>query len=195
MHGIVLNGMKQFVVQRYGPDAWRQVQREAGEEMAIYVPVTDYADERALALVEAASAVSGEDPPTLLEAFGRFLVGPLLKTYGVHVDGEWTSLELLANVEHYVHEALRAKQLSEFTPPNLEARRAGEDRVVVSYGSDRQLCHLALGIFHGVADHYDETFEVTERRCMLDGDPRCEFVVERVSAAASTDRSRAEDRP
>lgn len=182
MHGIVLNGLKSFVEETHGSDAWRSVQEEAGVGRRLYVPVTDYSDEETLALVEAACEVTGEDLPTVLEAFGRFLVPTLLETYGVHVDGDWSSLELLANVEGYIHRALRAKQLSEFTPPHLGARRDGEDRVIVTYGSERELCPLARGIFHGVADHYGETFDVTERRCMLDGAESCEFEVERVGA-------------
>lgn len=182
MHGIVLSGLKSFVEENYGMEASRRVQAEADVEKRLYVPVTDYPDEDALALVEAACEVTGEDLPTVLEGFGRYLVPTLLETYGVHVDGDWTSLELLANVEEYIHRALRAKQLSEFTPPHLGASRAGEDRVTVTYGSDRQLCPLARGIFHGVADHYGESFAVTERRCMLDGADACEFEVERVGA-------------
>lgn len=180
MHGIVLKGLKDFVVENYDEDTWRTLQDEAGVGYKLYVPVSDYPDEEVMALVETAVELTDIDPPDLLEAFGQYLVPPLLQTYGVHVDGEWTPLELLANVEEYIHEALRAKNISEFTPPALAAARVDEDTVVLRYGSDRQLCDLAEGIVYGVADHYGTEFDVEERRCMHDGDDFCEFRIREV---------------
>lgn len=188
MHGIVLKGLKDFVVENYGTDGWKQVQEEAGVGGRIYVPVTEYPDEEAVALVAAACKVTGQKPPEVMQAFGAYLVGPLVSTYGVHVDGEWSSMELLANVEEYIHEALREKQLSNFTPPAVTAERIGEDRVVIHYESDRQLCPLVRGILDGIAAHYGETFEVAERECMLEGADKCEFFVERVAAERPTER-------
>jgi len=182
MHGIVLKGLKDFVVETYGTDGWDQVREAAGVEGRIYVPVSEYPDEEAVALVGAASEVTGQPPSTVLESFGEYLVDPLLSTYGVHVDGDWSSMELLANVETYIHEALRAKQLSTYAPPRIDARRVGADRVVLYYGSGRQFCSLVRGILLGVADHYDETFQVAEPECMLDGADHCEFHVARVPA-------------
>ena len=179
MHGIVLKGLKDFVVSEYDHDAWRTIQRQSGVGEKVYVPLTEYDDADVLALVGAASEATGADVPDLLDAFGRFLVPPLVETYGVHVDEDWTGLELLANVEEYIHTALRAKELSSYTPPNLHAEWDGDDRVRITYGSERQLCALAKGLIRGVGDHYDEPLSVREPFCMLDGDERCEILVTR----------------
>ncbi|WP_435179803.1 heme NO-binding domain-containing protein [Halorussus sp. AFM4] len=179
MHGIVLKGLKDFVTAEYDADAWRTVRDRAGLAGTVYVPVTEYDDADAMALVEAASAVTGEAVPDLLDAFGRFLVPPLVETYGVHVDEDWTGLDLVANVEAYIHEALRGKQLSTYMPPELAAERVGDDEVVVTYASDRELCPLAVGLLRGVGDYYGEPLAVDERTCMRDGDEACELVVRR----------------
>ncbi|WP_276281346.1 heme NO-binding domain-containing protein [Halorussus caseinilyticus] len=177
MHGIVLKGLKDFVTAEYDREAWRAIQDAAGLGGEVYVPITEYDDADALALVEAASDVTGEDVSDLLDAFGRFLVPPLVETYGVHVEEDWTGLELVANVEAYIHEALRAKQLSTYTPPALASEWVGDDRVRVTYASDRELCSLAVGLLRGVESYYDAAFEIEERTCMHDGDDRCELVV------------------
>ncbi|PSQ11439.1 heme NO-binding protein [Halobacteriales archaeon QS_5_70_15] len=179
MHGIVLKGLKDFVVSEYDREAWGTIQRRAGIGEKVYVPLTEYDDADVLALVEAASGATGADVPSLLDEFGRFLVPPLVETYGVHVDEDWTGLELLANVETYIHTALRAKELSSYTPPNLHAEWDEDDRVRITYGSERELCALAKGLIRGVGDHYDEALSVREPACMLDGDERCEILVTR----------------
>lgn len=176
-----MKAMKDFVVEEYDASTWRAIQEEAGVGGKLYVPVSEYDDEEALALVAAASELSGVDQGDLLREFGKYIVGPLVETYGVHVEGEWTGLDLLANVETYIHEALRAKRLSEFTPPKLKASRVDENVAVVRYGSDRQLCALAEGIIEGVGDHYGERYEIRHDTCQLDGDPHCDLVVKRVA--------------
>jgi predicted hydrocarbon binding protein len=82
-------------------------------------------------------------------------------------------------VETYIHEALRAKNLSEFAPPELSAERVGDDRVSITYASDRELCDLAKGLVRGIGAYYDEPLAVNEPACMHDGDPHCELVVTR----------------
>lgn len=177
MHGIVLKGLKDFVVSSYDRETWHTLQEAAGVDGKIYVPVTEYPDEDVLALVEAASESTGIAPPELLRDFGRFLIPSLLETYGVHVGSDWTGLELIANVEDYIHQALRAKQLSTYTPPALEAEWLDEDRVLVTYTSDRQLCDLAKGLIEGVGDYYDQPLEISEEECMLEAGDQCELIV------------------
>lgn len=183
VHGIVLKGLKDFVTTEYDYDAWEAIQRGAGLEGQVYVPVTEYEDADVLGLVEAASEATGKAVPTLLDEFGRFLVPPLVETYGVHVDEDWTGLDLIANVETYIHEALRAKQLSTYTPPNLSSEWTSEDSVRVVYGSERQLCPLAKGLLRGVGDYYGEQFRIEEETCMLDGDGQCAIVVSTTTEA------------
>ncbi|WP_226007972.1 heme NO-binding domain-containing protein [Natrinema salinisoli] len=179
MHGIILKGLKDFTIEQYDEATWNRIRDEADVERRLYVPVTEYPDEHVFELVTTASEISGVDPPILLRAFGRFLVPQLVQTYGVHVEKDWDGLELIENVEEYIHMALRAKDMADFTPPAVDARRLDENRVVVRYNSDRQLCEVAIGILVGIGEFYDESYTVTESQCMHDGAPKCEIVVER----------------
>lgn len=194
MHGVILYGLKQFVLDTYDEDAWGAIVEGADIDRQLFVPVTDYPDEYVVAIVEAAADLTGNSPATLQREFGRYVVPQLVETYGVHVDAEWTGLELVENVEAYIHEALRAKNLSEFAPPAIGAGRVGDGRVLVTYGSDREMCDVAKGILEGIADYYEESWTVTERTCMHDGDARCEILVEQAptladEAAAANRRS------
>jgi len=180
MHGIVFKIIKDFVVEQYDEATWAAIQEEAGVESKLYLPVSEYPDEEAMAIVAAASELSGIDRDPLLREVGRFAVPTLLDTYGVHVDDDWTALELVANTEEYIHESLREKQLSEFTPPKLRTRRVDEDTAALAYESDRGLCALAEGILDGVGAYMNEPLRVEHRRCVHDGAERCEMVIRAV---------------
>jgi len=185
MHGIILNGLKKFVVDSYDHATWEQIRSTASVENTLYVPVTEYPDEHVQELVATASELSDEPAPALLRSFGRYVVPILVQFYGVHIDDGWDGLDLVENVEASIHEALRAKNISEFDPPEIFAERTGPDEVVVYYGSDRELCDVARGILEGVADHYEESWDITERNCMHDGADRCEIRVRRTGGAGA----------
>jgi predicted hydrocarbon binding protein len=183
MHGIVLKGLKDFVIETYDRETWRTLMEEAGVGYRLYVPVEEYPDEEVFALVETAVELTGIDAPDLLETFGRFVVPALVETYGVHVADEWSAIDLVANVETYIHESLRRMPGSKYTPPELSARRVDETTVLVRYESDRGLCDLAEGLLYGIADHYGAELAVEERRCMHEGAEDCELLVRDVGAA------------
>lgn len=194
MHGIVLYALKKFVHDAYDEQAWEAIVDRAEIDRTLFVPVTDYPDEYVFELVGAAADLTGQSERAIQYEFGRWIVPTLVETYGVHVSGDWGGLDLVANVEEYIHEALRAKQLSEFAPPGIGAERLGDDRVRVRYASDREMCDLARGILDGVAAFYDEDWTVEEHRCMHDGAARCEFTVRRTPATAeATGRSALPD--
>lgn len=177
MHGIVLKGLKDFVVDRHGHEGWQRIQAEAGLKGKIYVPVTDYPDEEVMMLLKAASSTTGSELPDLLEAAGQFLLPPLLETYGVHVNEDWTALQLIANVEEYIHTSLRAKEISSYTPPELQTGWIDDDRVRIVYTSDRKLCPFARGLIIGIGQYFDDPLSIEETSCMHNGADHCEFVV------------------
>jgi predicted hydrocarbon binding protein len=177
MHGVVMRGFKSFVVETHGQSAWREIRSQASLDGMVFVPVAVYDDADATALLEAAASVLGTDGATLQRSFGRHLASTLVETYDVHVDGDWTALELVANVEEHIHAALRAKSLQTYAPPELSAEWVSDGRIEVHYGSERGLCDLAEGLIEGVGDHFGDHLSVEEVACMDEGADSCEFVV------------------
>jgi predicted hydrocarbon binding protein len=179
MNGVFHRGLKEFVVEEYGQEAWDAAREEAGVEAQVYLPVDTRPDAEFISLVETVPQEVGESPFDLLEEFGRFLAPRLIDTYGGRVvDDGWGPLDLIASLESRVHDPLRSHN-AELNPPRVDCRRETDDRAVVVYESPRRLCPIARGLLVGVGDHYDETLTVSEERCLHRGDERCELVVER----------------
>lgn len=178
MHGIVMAELQSFVVARAGAVAWERITYGAGLSDRLYFPLGSYPDDEALTLVAASCRHLHLDTEAFLRAFGRHLVPPLLSTYGHSLRSDWKSLEVLEHSEQTIHARVRHTTPSA-QPPMLVTTRTTADEVVIQYRSARRLCYMALGVVDGLGEAYGETLDVSQRRCMLNGDPECEIVVQR----------------
>ncbi|SIS12721.1 heme NO-binding domain-containing protein [Natronorubrum thiooxidans] len=180
MHGIILKTLQAFVVDTYGEDAWLTIQREADLEEKVYVPVTVYPDRDVYELVHTAGELTDQSPRTILAQYGKWVVPALLETYALHIDDEWDGLELIANIQQF-HTSLRTRDLTTLTTPRIRSERIDENRVKITYDSDRKLCDIARGAIEGVADRFDENLVYQEQTCMHDGDDACRFEIRRTT--------------
>lgn len=189
MHGIILSTIRDFAVEEYGRDAWNEVQDRADVDAEMYVPVEEYPDEHVYELAAAAGAVTGDGPRQFLVDYGRYVVAPLVETYGVHLDDDWDGLDLIENVPTF-HAALRTHSFANYTTPEIESTRVDADAVRLTYDSPRRLCDVARGAIAGVEDHFGESFAVRETQCVFEGADECRFEVHRVGAGAGDDGTR-----
>ncbi|AGB30610.1 Heme NO binding domain-containing protein [Natrinema pellirubrum DSM 15624] len=186
MHGIILQTLQSFVVDTYGEDAWLAIQNEADIEEKVYVPVTVYPDGDVYEIARTAGDLTDQSPRTILTQYGRWVVPALLETYDLHIDDDWEGLELIANIQRF-HTSLRTRDMTTLTTPRIRSERVDENRVRITYDSDRKLCDVARGAIQGVADRFDEDLVAEERTCMHEGDDACVFDIRRrVSAEADT---------
>jgi len=87
--------------------------------------------------------------------------------------------EFLLGIEDQIHEVVRAT-IDGAAPPRLRVTPLGATDVMVSYTSERRLCHLLEGLVLGTAAYYREEHRVAQTQCMHHGDPACAVLVERV---------------
>ncbi|WP_254761829.1 heme NO-binding domain-containing protein [Natrinema marinum] len=182
MHGIILKTLQAFVVDTYGEDAWLAVQRDADIEEKVYVPVTVYPDGDVYEIARTAGELTDQSPRTILTQYGEWVVPALLETYDLHIDDEWQGLELIANIQQF-HTSLRTRDMTTVTTPRIRSERIDENRVRITYDSDRKLCDVARGAIQGVAERFDEELVAEERTCMHEGDDACRFDIRRPVSA------------
>lgn len=176
MHGLIHLQLQRFVESRHGAEGWRELNRRAGLESQVITALQSYPDEHVTRLVTEAVGLTGMPAAELLEAFGRFLAPVYLSVYGSLVKPDWRTLELLENTERTMHRVVRVRQPGA-APPELSVERTSPKEVLVTYGSQRRLCAVARGIIRGVAEHYAEQVQLSERTCMLRGGDACRISV------------------
>lgn len=175
MHGIIFSQLRKYVVTKQGSRAWSTLLKHAQLENRSYLSVSEYPDAEMEALVSAAAKMSGQSATVVLEDFGVFIAPLLMNTYRHLIPGDWKTLDVIEKTEETIHHVVRV-QTPGAKPPVLRTTRRSEDEVVLIYGSPRKLCALAIGIARGVANHFKETIEATQTKCMHNGAPHCEIV-------------------
>lgn len=176
MHGFVLTEIQRYVESRFDRKTWYALLERAGFADREYVNFLEYSDEEAVRLVGTASAMTGMPAESILDDFGFFLGGDLLRIYRPLVDPSWGTLDFLANVERTIHHVVRDRN-RQAKPPALVCRRLSPAEVMIVYTSPRKMCSLARGIVRGVAAHYGEDVELVEESCMHRGDAACNLRV------------------
>jgi predicted hydrocarbon binding protein len=182
MHGIILTELEKFVTQHHGASTWSEILNRAGLRNKIYLTSATYPDSEVVAIVTAASKLSGTPPAELLENFGAALVPGLVQVYGRLIKRGWRALDLIERTEETMHSVVR-RQNPGAEPPRLRCTRVSPNEVLVTYTSERKLCAVAKGIIRGIAAHFQEPIVIRERECMLKGAPACV-----ISAARSASR-------
>jgi predicted hydrocarbon binding protein len=177
MHGIIFNQLRSYTQARLGEHGWETLLQQAGLPARVYLAFQSYPDEEAVALVTAASRISGTPVRALLEDFGEFIGAPLMRIYRAHIQPGWTIIDVVEHAES-IHERVRRDPHAK--PPLLVAERIDKTTIRVVYTSSRKMCGVGIGFVRGLAREMDQRVEVREAQCMHAGAPHCEFLVKQL---------------
>jgi Haem-NO-binding len=158
MHGVIFAELRSYAETKHGNGTWDALLERAGLTGRTYLPIKDYSDADAIALVGAASALTGLRVASVLEDFGEFIVPDLIKMYGHLLKPEWNTIDVIDNTEQTVHSVVRIKNPGA-KPPQLQTVRRSTDEVSLNYSSPRKMCALAVGIGRA----WQNTFEKKSR--------------------------------
>lgn len=177
MKGIINKGIQDMVEAKYGAEAWEKVKALAGCEEQFFAISLDYPDEMTLALVKAASEVSGLPIETVLIEYGKYMVpNTLKKYYPMYFALAGSSpREFLLNMGRIHEEA--TKSISNAVPPRFEYEELPNGRLLMHYYSKRKLCTVLRGLILGVGLLFNQELQAQEISCMNKGDQRCTMEV------------------
>lgn len=181
MHGLIFAELKKYVETKFDSKTWDALLEKAGMKGNLYMAASVYPDSDLLSLVTTACQMTGLAQKAVLEDFGEFIAPDLIRQYGFLIKPEWTLVDFLCNTEETIHKIVRFHP--GVAPPRLTVRRVADDRVTISYDSQRKMCALLKGIVKGSAKHYNKNVSMVESRCMLQGDPECTLHVQVQDAA------------
>jgi predicted hydrocarbon binding protein len=184
MHGIVFTEFHEYVQQNAPAGRWHEILHSAILDRHVYAATRHYPDKEFFDIVDAASKKMNTSTAEILEGFGEFIAPDLLGMYAARIESDWSTLDVIEHTETVIHAVVRVNQAGS-DPPQLRAERVSPDEVELTYDSPRRLCHFAKGIIRGIAAHFGERIQVTERQCMLEGATECVLQIRRITANGS----------
>jgi Haem-NO-binding len=166
MKGVIFNLLEEVVSEHHGDAAWEAL-LAATESDGVYSSLGNYADAELVALVAAASNLTGTPVRTLLHWFGV--------RYPAFFENAPDTRSFILSVNTIIHPEVR-KLYSGAACPHFHFAETS-DTLTLGYRSPRKLCDLAHGFAEGVASYYGETVSFSQPSCMHDGAPSCQLVV------------------
>ena len=160
MKGLIFVELMNFIELNLGSEGQEEVIMEARlPNDAAFTNVGNYPSAYAAALVAAASARTGMAAHDLCQAFGRFLYTQFEKKFPALMQRYATARDLLAHVEHHIHEEVRVIY-PDAEPPKVSTREEGS-AYYVNYQSHRPFAHIAFGLIEQCIACYNENSTVT----------------------------------
>ena len=174
MKGIIFNLLEEVVTDEHGDMVWDALLLATANDGA-YSSLGSYDDAELIALVEAASALTGTPVRTLLHWFGHRALPKLALKYPEFFEVAPDARSFILSVNTIIHPEVRKLYAGAGCPHFHFAETPGT--LTLGYQSPRRMCDVAHGFVDGVADHYGETIDFTEVSCMHDGAPSCQMVI------------------
>jgi len=175
MKGIIFTTFNDMVEQKVGIDVWEKILATVNPESeGIYTSVEDFPDEELIAMVEELSEETGTPVIELIFAFGQYLFHTLTIRHSVFVETQPDFLSFLKSIEDVIHREVE-KLYPNPNLPSLAWQQPDGNSLIMNYHSPRKMCHLAVGLIRGAAEHYQVEYTLEHAPCMLDGAESCQF--------------------
>jgi predicted TPR repeat methyltransferase len=168
MKGLVFTELIEFVEDNLGFDvADKMIEKADTKEGGAYTQAGNYPFEELQSLVVALSEVTEQPIGALLNVFGKHMFNQILHIYPSAVEGH-TVLTFLASVDEKVHVEVK-KLYPDASLPRFFVEDLNDNRLIMSYRSEKQLDDFAAGMIEGAAEHFSDP--VTIEKTIINEEP------------------------
>src|SRR5947199_10018629 len=106
---MIFSELHSYAEDKLGPGSWNAVLKRAGLEQSVYLPIQDYPECEASALIAAVSAVTRRNLSVVVEDFGEFIAPALFKLHGHLLLPQWKTIDVIEHTEGTIHSLVRSK--------------------------------------------------------------------------------------
>lgn len=163
MKGTIVTCLEEMAEKRFGRKVWLEACRLAGVRPgAIFLPSAPVEDDLVRRLFAAVAEAARLTPAEVYEAFGDAWINDYASTLYRQFFAEYrTALDFLAAID-VVHAEMTLRT-PDAHPPRFVVVERTPGRLVLQYGSARQMAALVPGLIRGVARHYRQELVVEPR--------------------------------
>jgi hypothetical protein len=163
MYGMVNEGIRTFILDNHGSEAWRTICAKAGVEELEFERMSSYDDTITYNLVGAICDYTGLAARDVLCVFGKYWIefagastfGTLMRLSGKSFVDQLKGLDDM-------HDRILLS-MPHLKPPSFEVDQVSKDTCLLHYYSDRDgLAPMVEGLLHGLAAKTGERIEVRQ---------------------------------
>lgn len=192
MKGSIFIALNEMVIEQHGLASWLNI-IDAANSDGVFVATENYPDEQILALVSAYCDLFKLPADKVLVHFGHYLFGALHQNFPRFANSHKNFFDFIASIDGVIH--VEVHKLDEHAiTPDIKVQQVSATEAQLSYQSARKLCHLAEGLLHGAAEHFEIALDISQSSCMHDGADACQFHLRasELSGLSSIDSSQAQ---
>jgi len=169
--GIIFNIVESVVIAEQGIDAWDDVIDESGV-LGAYTSLGTYPDADLLAIASCVANRVNATPAAVIRHVGHQGLSRIYDRYPEFFTGQDNVLSFLLTVDSIIHPEVR-NLYPGADVPFFTYNLVDDNCLEMTYRSARKRCDFAEGLILGAAEHYGQTVEIVQPRCMLRGDDDC----------------------
>lgn len=157
MYGMVNEGIRTFIIEKFGEAKWRAISQIAKQEDEDFILLKTYSDKLTYDLVGAICKVLEISPAQALESYGRYWVSfaassgyeNLLFMFGPDIRSCLHNLNLM-------HDHM-GSFMTDIIAPSFQVVEEDEKKIIVDYFSKREgLAPFVHGLLYGLLERYQE---------------------------------------
>lgn len=162
MKGTIIKCLQGLVVSRFGKENWHQICELAGFDKRDEIPVIlDVDDAVALELFANTCSVLDLSFEETADAFGDYWSNDYAPKLYASIYARFKNARDFILAMDQVHQVL-TRTIENARPPRFEYEEVGDDTLIVTYKSQRNLVDVFIGLARGLGRYFGETLRVTK---------------------------------
>ncbi len=164
MKGTVHKCIEKLITENFGRPTWEKCLAEIGfDEDHVFMMNDDVDEATTMKLVtQVIPKVCNLTLQQVMDAFGQYWInGYAAKVYAPYFEGCKTTKELILKLD-FIHKSL-TENIPNARPPRLKYEWVADNRLAVTYLSERGLIDLFIAIAHGAGTYYNEKLNITRK--------------------------------
>jgi len=162
MKGVIINCLKELVVEKFGKEKWDSITLLANVPAGTaFLNSTDLADTTAMKIIESTCQVLNISRTQAADAFGDYWANTFApKMYGIYYNNIKTAKEMIMKL-NFIHDMV-TKSIRNATPPQFEITEKNANTLVVKYISKRGMLDFYIGLVKGVGRYFKQKLVVKQ---------------------------------
>ncbi|MBN2782855.1 MAG: heme NO-binding domain-containing protein [Campylobacterales bacterium] len=160
MRGMVFTELFELIEEKFGYDMLDGVIEASNlENDGAYAATGSYPFEELVTIVTNLSQKTDIPVPQLLEVYGEYLFGRLIKALPQFNNPDISLLKFIESVEDHIHVQVK-KLYPDAELPTFEIISSNDDELKFNYVSKKNIPNLAKGLIKGASTHFNQNVEI-----------------------------------